>query len=187
VIGQSGHVDPGDERARPTRMRQVALAAAVCALSIGLTACASDHEQDDVVSSSTAPTAATGSLSPSPLGSTAETRHPAFAPERYTYQLVVNCFCMGANVPIQVEVADTRVAAASYAADGAGVKAGEPAAQAFWLTINDVIDAASDTTAAHVEVDWPEGQDYPTTVHVDRAADATDDDIVYTISDVHVS
>ena len=99
---------------------------------------------------------------------------------------MVNCFCFGANVPIQVTVTDGVVAEATYAADGAGVKAGEPAAPAFWLTINDVIDAAADTTAARVDVDWPDGQDYPTTVHVDRAVDATDDDVVYTIGGVQL-
>jgi hypothetical protein len=188
-------VDPSDERARPLPVRRVTRsAAAAAALSILLAACASDRGQDDVVDNptktaepTTAPTAATGSPGPSPAGSTTETKYPAFVPETYTFQLVINCFCMGADVPIRVTVAHAVAVDATYAADGAGVKAGEPAAEAFWLTINDVIDAASDTSVARVDVDWPDGQDYPTTVHVDRAVDATDDDIVYTIGDVHVS
>ena len=100
---------------------------------------------------------------------------------------MVNCFCLGATVPIRVTVTDALVADASYEVDGAGVKAGQPADQAFSLTINDVIDAASDSTAAHVDVEWPDGQDYPTSVHVDRAVDATDDDVIYAISDVQLT
>lgn len=185
-------MDPRDEWARRIAVRRVTRTAVVLALSILLAACGSDRPQDAVDGSppkTTAPTSAptTGSPSPSPPASTVETKYPAFVPETYTFQLVVNCFCLGANVPIRVTVADTVATDATYAADGAGVKAGEPADEAFWLTINDVIDAASDPTVAHVDIDWPEGQDHPTTVHVDRALDATDDDVVYTISDVHVS
>ena len=182
---QTPRVDPGDERPRPTGVRRAALTAAAAVLSIGPTACGTDEARDDGVgTSSPSTTTAAGSPSPSPPVSTAATAYPAFGPENYTFRLAVNCFCPGAGVPLDVTVVDAVVVDATFAAAGAGVAAGEAADKAFWLTINDVIDAASDPTVDHVDVDWPEGQAYPTTVHVDRAVDATDDDIIYAISDV---
>jgi ABC-type glycerol-3-phosphate transport system substrate-binding protein len=165
-------------------VRRVALSAAAAALSIAVAACATDREPEH--GTSTAATE-TGTPSPSPSGSTTGTHYPAFGPENYTFRLVVTCFCAGAGVPIQVTVVEASVADASYAADGGGVTAGEPAGEVFRLSINDVIDAASDPTVDHVDVDWPDGQDYPTSVHVDRAADATDDDVIYAISDVQLN
>jgi hypothetical protein len=87
-------------------------------------------------------------------------------------------------------VADAEVVGAVYGMDDAGrggAHSGDPADPSFWLTINDVIDKANDTDADRVEVDWPDGQDYPTSVFVDGATNVADDEIGYTIANVVVS
>ncbi|HRI96992.1 MAG TPA: DUF6174 domain-containing protein, partial [Nocardioides sp.] len=68
-----------------------------------------------------------------------------------------------------------------------GAEPGEPADNAFRLTINDIIDRANDTEADKVTVDWPAGQDYPSSVYVDQQKNAADDEIGYTIEGVQVS
>jgi hypothetical protein len=116
--------------------------------------------------------------------------YPAFEPTDYTFQLTVSCFCMGAGVPIAVTVVDAEVVGAVYAMDDGGrggTKAGDPADESFWLTINDVIDKANDTEAATVTVDWPDGQDYPNNVYVDGDQQIADDEVGYTVTDVQVS
>ena len=78
-------------------------------------------------------------------------------------------------------------------AEGAGqgtggqVEPGEPAGEGARLSINDVIAKANDTEADEVVVDWPEGQDYPSQVSIDRAKGATDDEVVYLLADVQVA
>ena len=67
------------------------------------------------------------------------------------------------------------------------LKEGDQADKSFWITINDVIDQANDTEAARVDVEWPDGQDYPTSVYVDGSEDIADDEIGYTIANVVVS
>jgi hypothetical protein len=100
------------------------------------------------------------------------------------------CFCMGAGVPIQVTVVGGEAVGGVYAVDagdrGGDIHAGDPADKAFWLTINDVIDKANDTEAATVTVDWPDGQDYPTSVYVDGSERIADDENTYTLANVQV-
>jgi hypothetical protein len=97
---------------------------------------------------------------------------------------------MGAGVPVEVTVADSEVVGAVYSVDDSGrgeVQAGDPADHRFWMTINQVIDAANDTEADKVRVDWPAGQDYPNSVYVDSEKNMADDEIGYTIANVVVS
>jgi len=115
--------------------------------------------------------------------------YPPFEPDDYRFHLVVSCFCLGAGVPIKVTVADTDVVGAVYAADDhgrSGVNKGDPADKSFWVTINDIIDAANDTEAASVEVEWPPGQDYPSSVYVDKDEKMVDEEIGYGVSNVKV-
>jgi hypothetical protein len=183
-------MDPIGGSARRTPMRALALSFAALVLPLSLAACGSDDDGDDVASDP-APTSATSS--PSPTEPTAEPTvgtYPAFEPTDYTYQLTVSCFCMGAGVPIVVTVVDAEVVGAVYAMDDGGrggTKAGDPADQSFWLTLNDVIDTANDTEAATVTVDWPAGQDYPNSVYVDGEESIADDEVGYTVADVQVS
>ena len=55
------------------------------------------------------------------------------------------------------------------------------------MTIDDIIEAANDTEAAEVRVEWPAGQDYPDSVYVDHDTNVADEENGYTISDVQVS
>ena len=115
--------------------------------------------------------------------------YPPYGPESYTYHLSVSCFCLGAGVPIKVTVEDGVVVNAVYLADDNGrsaVKKGDPADKTYWLTINDIIDAANNTQAASVEVDWPEGQDYPSSVYVDEDEQLIDEEVGYMLSNVKV-
>ena len=115
--------------------------------------------------------------------------YPAFGPEDYTFHLAMSCFCLGAGVPIEVTVKDAAVVHAVYLADDTGrggTKKGDTADKLFWLTINDIIEAANNTAAARVEVVWPAGQDYPTSVYVDENENTIDEEIGYAVSEVRV-
>ncbi|HET6940226.1 MAG TPA: DUF6174 domain-containing protein [Nocardioides sp.] len=168
-------------------MRPFALSAAALLLPLALTACGSD---DGHVASDPAPTSATSTPTPTPTASPTVGSYPEFAPTDYSYTLGVGCFCVGAGAPITVTVADGQVVKAVYAQDDTGrggTSAGDPAEQRYWMTINDVIAQANDTTADQVTVDWPAGQEWPNQVSVDQHRDMADDEIYYTISDVQVT
>ena len=154
-----------------------------------LVACGDD---DGRAAQDPAPSTATSSPSSTPSDEpTAEPTvgtYPPYEPDSYTYHLSVSCFCVGAGVPIKVTVEAGAVVDAVYLADDTGrhsVKKGDPADKTFWLTINDIIDAANNTAAAGVDVEWPEGQDYPSSVYVDEDEKVIDEEVGYTISNVH--
>lgn len=112
--------------------------------------------------------------------------YPEFEPSDYSFQLTILCYCPG-NAPIDVVVEDGEVVEAVYAAKGPGVKKGQEAPEYAWLTINDVIEAANDTEAFNVDVKWPDGQDYPTSVAVDQNEMMVDEEMTYSIKKVAVS
>ncbi len=182
-------MDPFGRRGRRTRMRSLALSFAALLLPLSLAACGSDDDGDDVASDP-APTSASETASPSPTAEPTVGTYPAFEPTDYTFELTVQCFCMGAGTPIEVTVVDAEVVGAIYGeGEGGGrggTKPGDQADQHYWLTINDIIDAANDTDADHIEVDWPAGQDYPNSVFVDQAKNATDDEMHYLVANVQV-
>lgn len=180
-------MEPAPSSSRPTGMRNLALSFAALLLPLSLAACGSDGDGDDVASDP-APTSASPTAAPteSPSAGT----YPAFEPEDYTFELSVSCFCAGANTPIAVTVVDSEAVSAVYTMDDGGRgggKKGDPADQSYWMTINDVIDIANDTEADTVRVDWPAGQDYPTTVFVDGEKSMADDETSYSIANVVVS
>ncbi len=109
---------------------------------------------------------------------------PAYAVDDYTYTLRVSCFCADAGVPVIVTVRDGKAIDAVYAHRGRGHAAGDPAGDWLRVTINDVIDAANTPHAYRVRVTWPQGQDYPTSVWVDRDAHTADEEIGYAIRHV---
>jgi hypothetical protein len=127
------------------------------------------------------------STSPTPTARPTVGTYPAFEPADYTYTLAVTCFCADGGVPIRVTVENGAVTDAVYAKSRNGVKAGDPVEPYRRLTINDVIDAANDTEADRVDVVWPAGQDYPTSVYVDPQKNAMDEEVGYEISDVNVA
>ena len=163
--------------ARHRGMASVRLALPTALLALLLTACGGD---DTTVADDPGPVTPTSTPTPS-AGA-----YPPFEPEDYTYTLVVACFCQGGGTPIDVTVRDGEVVDAVYDGDGRGAEAGTPAAENFWLTINDVIDAANDADADSVRVEWPEGQDHPDSVYVDGDEGVADDETGYQVSQVVV-
>jgi hypothetical protein len=158
-------------------MTRLTLAASAAVLSLILAGCGGDG--DDVATDPGAGPATTEPTAAPTVGT-----YPAFEPEDYTYTLVVACFCAGGGTPVDVTVRDGEVIDAVYDGDGRGADAGTPADEFMWLTINDVIDEANDTEAASVQVDWPAGQDYPTSVYVDEDLDTVDEERGYQLSSV---
>ena len=112
--------------------------------------------------------------------------YPDFEPQDYAYTLLVSCYCPDAGVPIRVTVSDGQ-AEGVYAEKGSGIPKGAPVPDYRAKSINDVIaELNAATEAAHVTVEWPEGQDYPSNVYIDGSSRIADDEIGYTISDVVV-
>jgi hypothetical protein len=162
-------------------MRTVLAVVATVALLAGCGNDASPVAEDPPVSS--APT-------PTPTPTATQGTYPAFAAQDYTYTLTVWCFCPSAGTPIAVVVEGGEVTSATYAEDGSGrgvVTAGDEAPEPFRLSLAEVIEAANDTGAASVEVDWPDGQDYPSRVAVDGDTRIADDEVSYEVADVSVT
>lgn len=110
--------------------------------------------------------------------------YPAYPETDYDFTLAVSCFCVDAGVPIRVEVRDGKAVAATFVKKGRGHAKGDPAPDYRRITLADIIDAANDTEAAMVKVEWPEGQDYPSSVFVDQDKRMADEEIGYDVSDV---
>lgn len=160
---------------------RTALVAAVAA-TVVLSACGSGNG-DTAIDPGTEPTPqpTTQPTTQPTVGS-----YPPYAPTDYAYTLRVSCFCADANVPVRVHVVGGEVTSAVYARDGRGYDKGDPADDFRRLTINDVIDAANDTDAHSVQVEWPAGQDHPDSVYVDQDNHMMDEEVGYAISDVVV-
>lgn len=162
---------------------------ALAALALLASGCGGD-DGPDVASD---PGSVTPTVEPTPTDDPADGTYPGFAPTDYTYQLSVSCFCPDAGTPIAITVVDDEVTEAVLAVDGTGRGGGEkgdPAADYLRRTIDNLIDeanAARSAGAASVEVTWPDGQDYPTSIRIDQSTMMADEEVGYTISDVEVS
>lgn len=161
---------------------KILLVAAVAAFT--LVACGSESDTR-VADDPTATPTSTASATPEPSPTVGT--YPTYEPTDYTYTLVLSCFCPSAGLPVRVSVEDGEVTDAVYAKGGRGVKKGDPAEEFLRLTINDIIAAANNTGAASVQVTWPAGQDYPTSVFVDQDEMMADEETGYRISDVVVA
>lgn len=162
-----------------TRSARV-LAAALLA-TLALSGC-SDDDGDDQATDTSPETSEDTPTSEPTVGS-----YPAFAAEDYAYTLQVSCFCPDAGVPIRVTVQDGEVSEAVYGEKGAAVEAGDAAPEYWELSINDIIDELNAATdAENVQVKWPDGQDYPSSVSIDQSAQIADEEIGYTLSSVDV-
>ena len=169
------------------RLRGAAGAALAASLLLALTACGDDADEardqgSGTSSSATSDTASPGSTS---SGAADDRGYPDFEPADYVYRLEVLCYCPQIGA-VRIEVKDGKVVSATSVGDGRGVTKGAQAPDFARLTINDIIAIANDPTVDEVEVTWPDGQDYPSVVDVDRLANAVDDEVTYTIKAVRV-
>jgi hypothetical protein len=99
--------------------------------------------------------------------------------------LSVACFCPSAGIPVNVSVRDGTVADVAYARSVRGHTAGEPVSDPWLrLTINDIIEEANNRRYATVHVRWQKGQEYPSSVSIDRIKNAVDDEIGYHLDHV---
>jgi hypothetical protein len=160
---------------------KILLSAAATALALtAFTGCSGDDDTptaDDPASKAPATSAATETPT---VGS-----YPELAAADYTYVLEQMCFCPITG-PVQVTVEDGVVTKAVILEGSPGVKKGSPAPDYLRITINDVIERANDPEPAHIDVEWPDDQDWPSKVAVDRAENATDDEVTYLVSDVQL-
>lgn len=165
------------------------LLAALPLLLLPLSACGSDDGDRAADPASDTPSG-TPSTTGTPTGSPSATdtpsstgKYPEFEAADYVYRLRVLCFCPQVGT-VEVTVADGAVTDAVIAG---GPRKGQAAPEFTRLTINEVIAKANDPAAAKVQVEWPDGQDHPTSVQIDRIANAVDDEVTYAIKDVRVT
>lgn len=160
---------------------KILLSAAATALALtALVGCSGDDDTTTAEDpASETPTTSEATDEPS-AGS-----YPEFDASTYTYVLEQICFCPITG-PVRVTVEDGEVTSAVVVKGSPGIKKGSAAPEYLRITINDVITQANDTDAASVEVTWPEGQDWPSKVAVDKVENATDDEITYVVRNVSV-
>lgn len=146
-----------------------------------LGACSGNDPGDDVAAD---PEGSPTSSQPStPTATPTVGTYPAFAHDDYTFTVVVACFCPDAGDPIRITVVGGEATEAAWVTGHAGEEVPD-----YWagLTLADVIDAANDTDAATVTVEWPSGQEYPDSVWVDQDERMVDEELGYTIRNVVV-
>ncbi len=156
-------------------------AIAALALTALLTACGSDTGDDD--------NGVTGQETDTPTPTEPPTGPPwpEFTAEDYTFVYSRMCYCPDGGTKIKVTVVDGKATDASYAQNIGDIHKGDPAKAEYQLiTIPEIIDYANDTEAFDVQVTWPAGQDYPSSVAVDQIENAVDDEVSFIIHAVQV-
>lgn len=153
-------------------------------LLLSTSACSKESDRAaDRTRSSASPSATATTTAPGASGTPTGASYPAFTPQDYRYQLEVLCYCPQVGT-VQVVVQDGEVADATSID---GPSAGQPAPDFARLTIDDIITMANDPAVAKANVEWPDGQDHPSSVMLDRIAQAVDDEVTYTIASVQVT
>jgi Family of unknown function (DUF6174) len=168
-------------------VRRRALAALALAGALNtLVACGGD---DGTTAADPAPTISTAE--PTPTTSTAPTTSPEpgslpdFPYQDYEYTLEMRCFCANIDQAYRITVTGAEVSSVKWATKGDGHVVGEELADDYLrLTIQDIIDRGNDPRAAQVDVTWPAGQEYPTSVYIDKDKMTADEEVTYVISEV---
>ena len=172
---------------------QHALVATVAALALSALAGCSDDDSPTAEDPASTPattvsttTTTTTTESSTPVEEPTVGTYPEFDESDYTFVLEQFCFCPFVG-PVQVTVEDGEVASAVVLkGQQGGLKKGSEAPEYLRKTINDVIAYANDTEAAEVVVDWPDGQDWPSSVAVDQIEEAVDDEVSFAVRDVEI-
>ncbi|TQK70148.1 hypothetical protein FBY23_1920 [Nocardioides sp. SLBN-35] len=154
-------------------------AALTVPLLLALSACS--HESDRAADRTTA--TAPGSSGTATGSASAAPTYPTFAAQDYSYHLEVLCFCPQTGT-VEVVVHDGEV---EQATSVDGPLAGSPAPEFARLTINDILEQAHAPGIAKKKIEWPDGQDHPSSVMIDRIAQGVDDEVTYTIKDVQTT
>jgi hypothetical protein len=162
-------------------------------LSTTLAACGGDAD-DGQVATDTAPTtgpttgATTATVEPSPSGPTVAPEAgslPDYPYADYSYSLEMRCYCAHQDQQYRITVAGGEVTDVTWATEGDGHAVGDPVGDEYArVTIQDVIDKGNDPEAAQVDVEWPAGQEYPTSIYVDQDRMVADEEVTWVISDV---
>ena len=174
--------------------RRHALGALLLAVSLSasLAACGGDAD-DGQVATDTSPTTApaTATTEPSPSGPTVAPEAgslPDYPYADYSYSLEMRCYCANQDQKYRITVAGGEVTDVTWATEGDGHAVGDPVSDEYArVTIQDVIDKGNDPKAAQVDVEWPAGQDYPTSIYVDKDKMVADEEVTWVISDVETA
>ena len=167
--------------------RRHALGALLLAVSLSasLAACGGDAD-DGQVASDTSPTSAPAE--PTPSGPTIPPEAgslPDYPYADYSYSLEMRCYCANQDQQYRITVAGGEVTDVTWPTEGDGHAVGDPVSDEYArVTIQDVIDKGNDPKAAQVDVEWPAGQDYPTSIYVDQDKMVADEEVTWVISDV---
>ncbi len=165
---------------------KILLSAAAAALALSVLAGCGGDDDDSQTAEDPARTPVAESDSTDPSEEPTVGSYPEFDEPDYTFVLEQFCFCpIAGPVKVTVEGGEVTSAVVLKGTRG-GMKKGDDAPEYLWKTINDVIDEANDTESAQVDVDWPEGQDWPNSVAVDRIEEAVDDEVTYSVRGVEV-
>ena len=152
----------------------LALSVAACGDDDG-TQVATDPGSD---ASTAAPVAPTVAPKPGSL--------PDYPYTDYAYTLEQRCFCANIDQKYRVTVEAGKAVSVAWATAGPDHEVGDavPEGKYLRLSIQDIIDQGNDAKAARVEVEWPAGQLYPTSVYIDQDKMIADEEVTWVISDV---
>jgi Family of unknown function (DUF6174) len=179
-------IPSGYRRIAMTSALTRALAATATSLVLASTLAACGGDSGDAVATDTgSTTSATPTPSPSPTEQPTVGTYPAYAALDYVYTLQQQCFCANIDEAYRITVEGGQVTGLTWATAGEGHEVGDALDEPYLrLTIQDIIDKANDTKAARIKVDWPAGQDYPTSVYIDQNQRIADEEVTWVISDV---
>ena len=170
--------------------RRHALGALLLAVSLSasLAACGGDADDGQVATDTSPTTAPRATAEPSPSGPTVAPEAgslPDYPYADYSYSLEMRCYCANQDQKYRITVAGGEVTDVTWATEGDGHAVGDPVSDEYArVTIQDVIDKGNDPKAAQVDVEWPAGQDYPTSIYVDQDKMVADEEVTWVISDV---
>lgn len=170
-------------------IKSLGLALAVTTLLVS--ACGTDSAPADPGSAASDPTSQTPSptitptADPSVQVTYAVGDYPDYPHASYSYTLSLKCYCANIDAQYRISVVDNEVVSVTFANSGTGFTEGEEVRNdGPRLTLDALIAMANDPKNDHVSVDWPQGQDHPTSIFVDRSRTAMDEEVEYSIQDV---
>jgi hypothetical protein len=166
---------------------RTSLAAGAALLALTLSACGGSAGADTAADPAGDPTTPTASPTPTGPSTAPEPGSlPDFPYADYAYTLEQRCFCATIDQRYRITVVGGKATDVTWATAGDGHEVGDAVTGATYLmlSIQDLIDQGNDGQAARVEVDWPAGQLYPTSIFIDRDELIADEEVTWVVSDV---